>query len=263
MTSVHTSAENLAIVWDSIDHLCSDLADDEWELPTGCPGWTVKDHLSHLVDFEARAIGQPAPEHDPGPLPHLKNDLGRANEVGVDARRPRSGAEVLAEFRSVTAQRLAGLRQLTEQDLAGQTMSPAGPGTVADMLTLRVMDSWTHEQDIRRAVGRPGHVQGPAAGEAVGYYSRFLPYVAAKRAAAPEGAKVVFRIGDAEPVAVEVAGGRGRPAADPADATVTLVMPVTTFAALAAGRDDVPDDVTVTGDSALGQRVLESMSLMP
>jgi Mycothiol maleylpyruvate isomerase N-terminal domain/MDMPI C-terminal domain len=181
MTSVHTSAENLAIVWDSIDHLCSGLADDEWELPTGCPGWTVKDHLSHLVDFEARAIGQPAPEHDPGPLPHLKNDLGR----------------------------------------------------------------------------------GPAAGEAVGYYSRFLPYVAAKRAAAPEGAKVVFRIGDAEPVAVEVAGGRGRPAADPADATVTLVMPVTTFAALAAGRGDVPDDVTVTGDSALGQRVLESMSLMP
>jgi uncharacterized protein (TIGR03083 family) len=263
MTSVHNSAENLAIVWDSIDRLCSDLADDEWELPTGCPGWTVKDHLSHLVDFEARAIGQPAPEHDPGPLPHLKNDLGRANEVGVDARRPRSGAEVLAEFRSVTAQRLAGLRQLTGQDLAAQTMTPAGPGTVADMLTLRVMDSWTHEQDIRRAVGRPGHERGPAADEAVGYYSHFLPYVVGKRAAAPEGAKVVFRIGHAEPVAVEVTGGRGRPAAGPADATVTLVMPVTTFAALAGGRGDVPDDVTVTGDRTLGQRVLESMSLMP
>ena len=59
----------------------------------------------------------------------------------------------------MTAERLARLRQLAGQDLAAQTMTPAGPGTVADMLTLRVMDSWSHEQDIRRAVGRPGHVR--------------------------------------------------------------------------------------------------------
>ena len=263
MTSVHTSVENLATVWESVDRLCSDLRDNEWELPTGCPGWSVKDHLSHLVDFESRAIGQPAPEFDPGPLPHLKNDLGRANEVGVGARRLRSGAQVLAEFRTVTAQRLARLRLLTGPDLAGPVMTPAGPGTVADLLTLRVMDSWTHEQDMRRAVGRPGHVEGPAAGEAVGYFIRFLPYVVGKRSAAPEGAKVVFRIGHFEPVTVEVTGGRGRPTADPADPTVTLVMPVTTFAALAGGRSDAPGDVTITGDHALGQRVLESMGPMP
>lgn len=262
MTSVHTSVENLAIVWDSIDRLCSDLTGSQWELPTGCPGWTVKDHLSHLVDYEARAAGQPAPEHDPGPLPHLKNDLGRANEVGVDVRRPRSGGQVLEEFRTVTAQRLAGLRELSGQDLAAQTMTPAGPGTLADMLTLRVMDSWSHEQDIRRAVGRPGHVQGPAAEEAVAYFARFLPYVVGKRAAAPEGSTVVFRIGD-RAVVVEVTGGRGRLTAQPGEATVTLVIPVATFAALAGGRSDVPDDVTISGDRPLGQRVLDAMSLMP
>jgi uncharacterized protein (TIGR03083 family) len=260
---VHTSVENLAIVWDSVDRLCSDLEDSQWELPTGCPGWTVKDQISHLVDFEGRAIGQPAPQHEPGPLPHVKNDMGRANEVGVDARRRMSGAEVLAEFRTVTAQRLVRLRQLTEQDLTAETMTPAGPGTVADLLTLRVMDSWSHEQDIRRAVGRPGHVEGPAAEEAVGYFTRSLPYVVGKRAAAPEGSTVVFRIGDREPVAVEVTGGRGRQTADPREATVTLVIPVATFAALVNGRSDVPDDVAITGDRSLGQRVLESMGLMP
>ncbi len=260
---MYSSVENLGIVWASIDRLCSGLADGQWDLPTGCPGWTVKDHLSHLVDYEARALGRPAPEHEPAELPHVKNDMGRSNEIGVDARRLKSGPQVLEEFREVTGERLARLGQLTEQDAAEQTMTPAGPGTVADMLTLRVMDSWSHEQDIRRAVGRPGHADGRAVTESLGYFTRFLPYVVGKRAAAPEGSKVVFRIGERDLVAVEVTGGRGRVAADPRDATVTLAVPVASFAALVCGRSDVPDDVGITGDRQLGQRVLQSMGIMP
>ena len=257
------SVENLAIVWSSVDQLCSGLSAAQWDLPTGCPGWTVKDHLSHLVDYEARALGRPGPEHEPGPLPHVKNEMGQANEIGVDVRRPRPGAQVLAEFREVTGERLARLRTLTGQDLAESVTTPAGPGTMADLLTLRVMDSWMHEQDIRRATGRPGHVDGPAAGEAVGYFTRFLPYVVGKRAASPDGSKVVFRVGGRDPVAVQMAGGRGSLAADAGGATVGLAIPVTTFAALAGGRSDVPDDVRITGDEALGRRVLASMGLLP
>jgi len=260
---VYPSVENLAIVWASIDRLCSGLTDSQWELPTGCPGWTVKDNVSHLVDYEARAIGRPGPQREPGPLPHAKNDLGRANEVGVDARRSKPGSAVLEEFREVTSERLAQLGQLTDQDLAAQTMTPAGPGTVARLLTLRVMDSWSHEQDIRRAVGQPGHTDGPAAAEALGYFTRALPYVVGKRAAAPDGSTVVFRIGSRDPVAVEVVGGRAKIAADPRAATVTLQIPPASFAALACGRDDVPDDVVVAGDRELGRRVLDSMAIMP
>jgi uncharacterized protein (TIGR03083 family) len=260
---VTTSVENLAIVWASIDRLCSELPDDQWELPTGCPGWTVKDHLSHLVDYEARAVGRPAPRHDPGPLPHVRNEMGRAAEIGVDLRRAEPAARVLAEFREVTGERLAQLRALTGHDLAAPVTTPAGPGTMADLLTLRVMDGWMHEQDIRRATGRPGHTDGPAADEAVGYFSRFLPYVVGKRAAAPEGSKAVFRVGGRDPVAIQVTGGRGTPAADPDGATVTMVIPVTTFAALVGGRGDVPGDAVITGDRELGRRVLDSMGLLP
>jgi uncharacterized protein (TIGR03083 family) len=260
---VPTSVENLATVWASVDRLCSGLPDRDWDLPTGCPGWTVKDHLSHLVDYEARALGRPAPEHDPGPRPYLKNDMGRSNEIGVGARRATPGPAVLEEFREVTAARLAQLGGLTEQDLAAQIMTPAGPGTMADLLTLRVMDSWSHEQDIRRAVGRPGGEDGPAAAEALGYFIRFLPYVVGKRAAAPEGSKVVFGIGGRDPGPVEIAGGRGKVAADPEGATVRLEIPVTSFAALVCGRGDAPDDVVITGDQELGRRVLGSMGIMP
>jgi uncharacterized protein (TIGR03083 family) len=260
--AMYSSVENLAAVWASVDRLCAGLPDRDWDLPTGCPGWTVKDHLSHLVDYEARALGRPAPDHDPGELPHVRNDMGRSNEVGVDARRGRPGAAVLGEFREVTAERLAQLGQLTEQDVGGHAMTPAGPGTVAELLTLRVMDSWSHEQDIRRAVGIPGHRDGPAVAESVGYFTQFLPYVVGKRAAALEGSEVVFRVGDLDPVAVEVVGGRGRVASDPDHATTTVAMPVVTFAALMGGRGDVPGDASITGERQLGQRVLDSMGIM-
>jgi uncharacterized protein (TIGR03083 family) len=261
---VSASADNLATAWRSIDALCSTLTEDEWKRPTGCPGWTVQDALAHLVDYEARALGRPAPEHTPGDLSHAKNDMGRSNEVGVDYRRARSGAEVLEEFRDVTAARAVQMGRWTDDDLGREMMTPAGPGTVADMLTLRVMDTWTHEQDIRRALNRPGSTDGPVVDEAIGYFAGFLPYVVGKRAGAPDGASVVIALGTSRRVPIEVAEGRARVASvEPSSPTVTISMPVTTFAALVGGRADVPDDVEIHGDRALGRAIVDALTLMP
>ena len=37
----------------------------------------VRDRGSHLVDYQARALGRPAPD----PLPHVKNDMSLANDM--------------------------------------------------------------------------------------------------------------------------------------------------------------------------------------
>jgi uncharacterized protein (TIGR03083 family) len=256
--------EQLALTWRSIDELCSGLTETEWKTATGCPGWTVQDNLSHLVDYEATALGRPRPDHEPPVLEHTKNALGESNEVGVDARRTWTGERVLDEFREVVAERLEHLQGLTADDLAGEVPTPAGRGTVADMLTLRVMDTWSHEQDIRRALGRPGHEDGPAAAGAVAYFAGLLPYVVGKRAGAPEGATVVVEIGDLDRRAVEVVDGRARPLDTPPEApTATVRIPVGTFAALVGGRTDVPDDAVVTGDDALGRAVVAGLGVMP
>ena len=84
--------EQLAETWASVSDLCADLTEDEWKTPTGCPGWSVQDNVSHLIDFESFALGRPRPDHSIGDLPHLKNDMGKINEVGVDARRSRAGS---------------------------------------------------------------------------------------------------------------------------------------------------------------------------
>lgn len=262
--SVSQSIDNLELTWRSIFGLCDGLSEEEWKRPTGCPGWTVQDNVSHLVDYEATVVGRPASDHTPPQVEHTKNALGEHNEIGVDRRRARTGREVLDELRDVTAERLVQLRGLTQEDLAEEVATPAGPGTVADMLTLRVMDTWSHEQDIRRALGRPGHVDGPAAEESVSYFCRFLPFVVGKRAGAPDGSSVVIEIGDLRREVIEVVDGRARKRdGEPASPTVTLSMPVATFAALVGGRSDAPDDVTIAGDRALGDGIVGALGFMP
>lgn len=252
------------MTWDSILELCADLTEDDWSTLTGCPGWSVKDNISHLVDYEAGALGRPRLEAElPANRDHLKNAMGEVNEIGVEARRSRTGAEVLAELREVVRERNAQLRAMTEADLAVEVPTPAGMGTVADMLRLRVMDTWSHEQDIRRALGRPGHAAGVAVDESVAYWSRSLPFVIGKRAGAPEGTTVAVDIDDHH-LAFAVVEGRAKAVeAIDGEPVVRLAMPATTFAALVGGRSDAPDDVTITGDADLGGRIVAGLGFLP
>ena len=256
--------EQLAETWASIDALATGFTDDDWKQPTGCPGWSVQDCVAHLVDYEARALGRPAPDHVPIDVSHTKNAMGESNEVGVDHRRARSGHEVLSELREVVTERLAQLRALTEEDFARETVTPAGPGTLVDMLTLRVMDTWSHEQDIRRALGRPGHAVGPAAEASVNYFARVFPLLVGKRAAAPDGSTVVFDVEGVGRYPIAVAAGRAAPVeALDGPATVEITLSAPTLAALVGGRSDAPDDAVVSGDAALGAAVLAALPFLP
>ena len=62
----------------------------EWEKTTDCPGWSVKDNLSHIIGTEATILGRPAPDHDPGEKPWIRNPVGAGNEIHVDYRRSRT-----------------------------------------------------------------------------------------------------------------------------------------------------------------------------
>ena len=97
-----------------------------------------------------------------------------------------------------------------------------------------------------------------------------MPFVAARKAQAPDGATVVFHItgpaGQVVPVAIE--GGRGSQLeSEPVSPTVRITTDVETFACLGCGRWDPAEalssrKVTVSGDTALGNTIVNQMNIM-
>jgi len=257
----------LADVWGSIDSVCDGLTEAQWKTETECPGWSVQDNVSHIVGLEATILGRPDPDHAPPDLPHVKNDIGKRNEVWVDALRSHSGAEVLAELREVTGERLRALRAMSGDDFGAESWTPVGPGTVRDLLPFRVFDSWAHEQDMRRALGVPGGTAGPAAHLALARILSTLGFVVGKKVAPGDGTTVVFDY-DGNATAIGVDGERARSLDDvPDDPTVRLTMDVDTLVRLSCGRGD-PDEIVdsgavrITGDKQLGRRVAQEMNFL-
>jgi uncharacterized protein (TIGR03083 family) len=262
--------DNLERVWRSVADLGATFTEKEWKAATDCPKWSVQDHVSHLIGTESRLLGRPAPEHTPQDMSHVQNDIGKFNEVWVDSRRSWPGSQVLEEFRAVTGERLRVLRAMSEADFSTPTQTPIGPGTVRDLMQIRLFDCWVHEQDIRRAVGRPGHLEGPVVEHAVGRIAMALPFVVGKKAQAANGTTVIFEVtgptGRTVPIGVE--GGRAKPLdAAPAMPTVRLTMDVETLNCLGCGRWE-PDQVLaaskvrIAGDSTLGETIVRQMNFM-
>lgn len=262
--------DKLERVWTSMADLCAAFTEKDWKAPTDCPKWSVQDHLSHIVGTESRFLGRQPPPHTPQDMQHVKNDIGKSNEVWVDFRRSWPGANVLEEFNEVTAERLRVLRGMSEADFSQPTQTPVGPGTVRDFMQIRIFDCWVHEQDMRRAVGRPGHLEGPVVEHAVNRIAMALPFVVGKKAQAANGVTVVFAVtgatGHTLPIAVD--NGRAKMLdAPPANPTVRLTMDVETLNCLGGGRWApntalTAGKVQISGDKTLGETVVRQMNFM-
>jgi uncharacterized protein (TIGR03083 family) len=242
----------------SID-VCADLTDETWAAQTECPKWTVKDVCAHLVGGEVwMSEGHPPPAEG----------LARIADRPVDERRDASGAEVLAELRDVFALRQRQLAADPPDAAEPATTAYGTPVTLGILLTHRAFDGWVHEQDIRRALGRPGNLDAPAAAIARDILLASLARVVAKLAAAPAGS--VVRLAVDGPLAFDVAvtvDERGRGHLAPwsgGDASTTLRTGWETYARLAAGRiAPAAAAVEVRGDAEVAARVLAKFAVTP
>ncbi len=191
----------------------------------------------------------------------------RTNARSTPAARS-AGSEVLAEWDELVAVRLKTLRGGDDSYFAKEMQTPTGPGTLADFLQIRVLDCWAHEQDIRRALGRPGNNDTPAAEHAIDRLLRTIPIVVGKRAAAPDGTNVVLEITGPvrRTVPVTVDAGRAKVVERVPDAVhATIRMSSDTFATLALGRRtaaELAGEWAVVGDTALGETIVGQLNLM-
>ena len=150
--------------------------------------------------------GNPEETVEVGEPDHARSLMGLYTEQGVVARRDRTADELIHEIREAATKRHTAL--LADPPTDGSAKPDRIFGGVGwDWQTLlrnRPLDLWMHEQDVRRAVGRPGGLDSPAAAHTVDYLSESLGYVLAKRVGAAPGTTVRLEVEGHEPVAYGV-----------------------------------------------------------
>lgn len=129
----------------------------EWSRPSLCAGWSVKDVIAHTIFGETELFH-----------PHLQRavagdasapeglDLARLNQEQVESARGRSPQELLDEAERAVARTHEILEELSPADFDRPAWNPITPGTAGFYIKGRIWEWWTHGQDVRIPLHRPG-----------------------------------------------------------------------------------------------------------
>jgi len=263
--------EGLFASWDGIAALAADLSEDEWRTPTDLPGWDVHAVVAHMVGTESMLLGlaTPEPDVDLATVEHVRNFVGAMNEPWVRSLRGESGAQMLARFRDVTAQRRIVLAAIPIDEWNAPTQTPAGPDSYGRFMRIRAFDCWMHEQDIRAAVGREpnaAQLSGADARVSLDEMAASMSFVVGKKAQAPDGSRVLLTLTGPLSREIRVAvDGRAALVEDfgGVEPTTVVTLDGLQFTRLAGGRGLVsyrPADVEYSGDDAVGKRIVENLA---
>ena len=284
MTALAASAYDLRTLlsaWEDSLHAVVELGrrltPEQWVAPTECPGWSAGDIVRHLSWVEAFLAGRQDPEHlvDWDAFPHVTSDFGRMTETGVDVRRPLGQQEACDELDGLIDLRLHQIMAIEPLDLLTEVPGLFGrPVPLQNLLRVRVLDTWSHLQDVRRAVGLPGDLGTPGAQVSALQLVNALPFVLSRNVEAPVG--TTLRVTVTGPVAFEVwtavdEEGRGVAVDDlaaPDEPALSLATDWETYARLGAGRLDVTDPdvlarLQLAGDPDLAAKLPESLAVTP
>jgi uncharacterized protein (TIGR03083 family) len=255
--------------WAAIERTVAPCTERDYERATPCPGWTVRDVLSHLAGFERMLDDEPVPVHAGEYPPYVRNPIGEINEAFVAQWRARPGPEVLDLFRAAASASIARLRTLSVEEWERVGWSPEGERPYHHFMETRVLDGWIHLGDIRDALDLGGDDHGPGEAVVLGRFAAVLPFVLGKRVRPPEGTRIaVTLLGPrASRHVVGVRDGRGSELEVDLECANELVTSTALFWRRCAGRIDAPrvlsdPSTEVRGDLALAAALVDGLPVM-
>ncbi|GHI06312.1 hypothetical protein AQI88_18390 [Streptomyces cellostaticus] len=273
--SLHPTLQPYADAWthsiEAISELVGSLVEGEWNRRTPCPGWSVRDVVSHVIGLDCEMLGDPRPIHTlPRDLFHVTNEHQRYMEMQVDVRRHHTAPEMTSELEYTVIRRNRQLRNESRDPGTKVRGALSTEVTLEQAMRTRAFDVWVHEQDLRTALGHPGNLDSPGAHIVRDVLLSALPKVVAKDADAPRSSAIVFDVhGPIEflrTIRVDIQG-RGTletaPALGPA---ATLTLDWETYVRLACGRvtpEAVADRVKTEGDLDLAAAILRNFAVTP
>ncbi len=252
------------------------LADDEWDTPTVCPGWSVKDIALHLLadDIGRLSRGRDAfgpaafvPKGERDFESELLDFINHQNEIWVEAAH-RISPRLLCDLLRFMGDETQRYFESLDLFAMGEPVSWAGldPAPVWLDIAREYTERWLHHQQIRDAVGRPGLNEPRLFAPVLDTFVRALPHTF-RDVQAPTGTQVRFTVtGDAGGVWTLVQEGRWMLyRGESADSRATVTMEADTAWRLftkGISREVALARTEITGDRSLGLRVLDTVSII-
>src|SRR5690625_3370539 len=218
--------------YDALTTLFNSLAPSQWPTVTNLPGWDVQAVASHIMGTELMLLGDSptSAELDDWPA-HVRNEIGARNERWVHTLRGDSPDDMRQRWRDIVERRLAAMKELSDGQWHADSWTPVGQATHSRFMRIRVYDCWLHEQDIRDAIGEPGHEAGLAVNVALDEIATGLGYIVGKKAGVPEASSVTIKLTDPTERQFHLrVDGRARIVDKLDAATTTLCLTAGTFA---------------------------------
>lgn len=165
--------------------LLRDVQPDEWQRPTACAPWLVRDVVAHLLGNDLSRLARTRDGHtgnSPRPGEPLPAFIHRFNQEWVSAASRVSPAVLVDLFDTTSPQVLRMWRDL-DLDALGGPVSWAGPDPAPLWLDCArdFTEYWVHQQQIRDATDRPD-TGGPTVVHMVlDTFLRALPHTLAHR----------------------------------------------------------------------------------
>jgi uncharacterized protein (TIGR03083 family) len=255
--------------------LLRSLTPGDWQLPTACALWSVKDIVAHLLDTSLRRLSfgrdglDATPTRPVSSYGELVGYLNQLNAEWVAAAR-RLSPRLLMDLMDVAVPQLHAYFQSLDPDAPARFgVAWAGEETSANWFDIgrEYTERWLHQQQIREAVGAAGLTGRKWLNPALDIFLRALPFTY-QAVQAPVGTSVEVEIrGEAGGTWTLQREGAGWALfAGPAVSAATRVSLDQDTAWNLFSKGLTPDDarrrVSIEGDSRLGRPVLGSLAVM-
>lgn len=248
-------------------NLLASFSPEEWEKPTVCEGWSVKDIAAHLWGDD---IGILSHQRDQHPVnahitgwESLVTFINERNEVWVQATR-RLSPILLCELLNVTAPQVEVYFQSLDPFAIGNPVSWAGDHPMPKWMDIarEYTERWLHQQHIRDAVNRPGLKERKFLYPLLDTFVRAMPHTY-RNIQAPADTLLKVVIGDDEWMLVRHEDGwQLYRETDLPPTTVIRIDSETAWRLFTKGIDGETANITFEGEVSLGVPILKMVSII-
>jgi len=169
-------------ILDALLDLLGGLSDAEWDAPTVCPDWSVKDLAGHLLGDDVGMLSRRRDGYRRGNAAFASWDdlvafINRQNAEWVETAR-RISPRLLCDMLRLASEQVSTFFQSLDPYALGGPVDWAGPAPAPIWLDLarEYTERWHHQQQIRDAVGKPGLCEPRYLAPALDAFVRALPH---------------------------------------------------------------------------------------